>query len=72
MEWLGHAVRMDGERALKKLMEGQSEGQKEKDIDDNELDRNVGVKRWWKRALDRREWATVMREAKVKLKGSYC
>jgi len=45
LEWLGHAVRMDGERALKKLMEGQSEGQKEKDIDDNELDRNVGVKR---------------------------
>jgi len=37
---------MDGERALKKLREGQSEGQKEEDTDDNELDlRNVGVKR---------------------------
>ena len=37
---------MDGERALKKLMEGQSEGQKDEDIDDNKLDlMNVGVTR---------------------------
>ena len=37
---------MDGERAVKKLMEGQPEGQKEEDIDDDELDlRNMGVKR---------------------------
>ena len=47
MEWLGHAVRMDGGRALKKLMEGQPEGPKKEDIDDDdELDlRNMGVKR---------------------------
>jgi len=37
---------MDGEGTLKKLMEGQTEGQKEKDIDYIELDsRNMGVKR---------------------------
>ena len=47
MEWLGHAIRMDRGRALKKLMEGQPEGPKKEDIDDDdELDlRNMGVKR---------------------------
>jgi len=30
---------------------------------------NMGVKRYRTRALDRREWAFVMREAKAKLKG---
>ena len=37
---------------------------------DVELDlRNMDVKRWRTRALDRREWASVMREARAKLKG---
>jgi hypothetical protein len=39
-------------------------------VDDVEPDlRNIGVKRYWTRALDRREGAFVMREAKAKLKG---
>jgi hypothetical protein len=29
--------------------------------------RSVGVKRWRKRALDRREWAAIVKEAKAKL-----
>jgi hypothetical protein len=33
--------------------------------------RKIGVKRWRTRALDRIEWASVMREAKAKLKGLY-
>jgi hypothetical protein len=39
-------------------------------VDDVELDlKNIGVKRWRTRALDRTEWASVVREIKAKLKG---
>jgi hypothetical protein len=39
-------------------------------MDDVKLDlKNKGVKRRRTRALDRTEWASVMREAKVKLQG---
>jgi hypothetical protein len=39
-------------------------------MDDVEMDlRNIGVKRWRSRALDRAEWASVVREAMAKLKG---
>jgi hypothetical protein len=31
--------------------------------------RKLGVKRWRKKALDRVEWASILREAKAKLKG---
>jgi len=39
-------------------------------INDVEDDlRKLGVKRWRTKALDREEWAPIMREAKAKLKG---
>jgi len=39
-------------------------------VNDVEPDfRNMGVKRYRTVALDRREWAFVMRKAKAKLKG---
>jgi hypothetical protein len=39
-------------------------------MDDVELVlRNMGVKIWRTRALDRTEWVSVVREAKAKLKG---
>jgi hypothetical protein len=31
--------------------------------------RKLGVKRWRMKALDREEWASIIREAKAKLKG---
>jgi len=31
--------------------------------------RKLGVKRWRMKALDREEWASIVREAKAKLKG---
>ena len=38
-------------------------------MDGVELDlRNMGVKRWKARALDRTEWASVVREAETRLK----
>jgi hypothetical protein len=30
--------------------------------------RNTGLRQWRKRAEDRREWAIIVRDAKVKLK----
>jgi hypothetical protein len=39
-------------------------------MDDVELDlRNMGVRRWRTRTVDRTEWASVVREAEAKLKG---
>jgi hypothetical protein len=75
LEWLGH-VRMDGARVVKKSLEGKPGGGRKKGrprlrwIDDVESDlRNMGVKRWRSRALDRTEWTSIVREAKARLKG---
>jgi hypothetical protein len=39
-------------------------------INDVEDDlRKLGVKRWRTKALDREEWASIIKEAKAKLKG---
>jgi hypothetical protein len=39
-------------------------------MDDVEFDfRNMGVKRWITRYLGRKEWTSVLRTVKVKLKG---
>jgi len=34
--------------------------------------RNLDVKGWRAKALDREEWASIIREAKAKLKGPLC
>jgi alpha-L-fucosidase len=36
-------------------------------MDDATFNLNVDMKRWRTRVLDRREWTSVMREAKAKL-----
>jgi hypothetical protein len=42
-------------------------------MDEVELDlRNMGVKRWRTRTLDRTERASVVREAKAELEGLWC
>jgi hypothetical protein len=76
LEWLGYVVRMDGARTVKMLLEGKPRTGRRKGrprlrwIDDVESDfRNMGVKSWRSRALDRTEWASIVREAKAKLKG---
>jgi hypothetical protein len=77
LEWLGHVVRMDESRSVKKIFEGKLEGRRGRGrprfrwINDVEDDlRKLGVKRWRTKALDRVEWASIIREAKTKLKGS--
>ena len=76
LEWLGHFIRMNEIRSVKKIFEGKLEGRRGRGrhrlrwIDDVEDDlRKLGVKRWRAKALDREEWASIIREAKAKLKG---
>jgi hypothetical protein len=63
-------------RSVKKIFEGKLEGRRGRRrprfrwIDDVEDDlRKLGVKQWRAKALDREEWASIIREAKAKLKG---
>ena len=76
LEWIGHVIRMNETRSVKQIFEGKLEGRRGRGrhrlrwIDDVEDDlRKLGVKRWRAKALDREEWASVIREAKAKRKG---
>ena len=75
LEWLGHVVRMNETRSVKKIFEGKLEGRRgtgrpRLGINDVEDDlRKLGVKRWRTKALEREEWAPIIKEAKAKLKG---
>jgi hypothetical protein len=75
LEWLGHVIRMDEARSVKKIFEGKLEGRRDRGrprlrwINDVEYDlRKLSVKRWRTKALDRVEWASIIRKVKAKLK----
>jgi hypothetical protein len=76
LKWLGHVIRMNETRSVKKILEGKSEGRRGRGrprlrwMNDVENDlRKLGVQRWRTKALNRDEWASIIMEAKVKLKG---
>jgi hypothetical protein len=76
LEWIGNVIRMNETRSVKKICEGKLEGRRGRRrprlrwIDDVEDDlRKLGVKQWRAKALDREEWASIIGEAKAKLKG---
>jgi hypothetical protein len=76
LEWLGHIIRMNEARIVKKIFEENLEGRRGRVrprlrwINDVDEDLGMlGVKRWRRKALEREEWAFVIKEAKVKLKG---
>ena len=67
---------MNETRSVKKIFEEKLEGRSGRErlrlrwIDDVEDDlRKLGVRRWRTKSLDREEWASIIREAKAKLKG---
>jgi len=77
LKWLGHVSRINETRSVKKICEGKLEGRSCRGrprlrwINDVEDDlRTIGVKRWRTKALNREERASIIREAKAKLKGS--
>jgi len=66
---------MNETRSVKKIFEEKLEGKRGRGrprlrwINDVEDDlRRLGVKRWRKKALDREEWASIIRVAKPKIK----
>jgi hypothetical protein len=76
LEWIGRVIRMNETRSIKKIFEEKSKGRRGKGQpslrwrDDVEDDlRKFGGKQWRAKALDREEWATIVREGKGKLKG---
>jgi len=69
-------VRKNETRTVKKIFEGKLEGRrgrgrpKLRRINDVEDDlRELGVKRWRTKALEREEWVSIIKEVKAKLKG---
>jgi hypothetical protein len=74
LEWLGHVVRMNETRSVKKIFEGKLEGRIRRarlrwiNYVEDDL-RKIGVKRWRTKVLEREEWASIIKEAKAKLKG---
>jgi hypothetical protein len=67
---------MNETRSVKKMFEGKLEERRGRGrprlrwINDVEDDlRKLSVKRWRTKALEREEWAAIVKEAKAKLKG---
>lgn len=78
LEWLGHAVRTNDTRTVTRSLEG-TPGRCGGGLPirrwiyyvGSDL-KNMGIKIWRIRGLDRTKWEPVNSEAKAKLKGSYC
>jgi hypothetical protein len=79
LEWLEHIIRMNETRTVKRIFEEKLGGRRGRGrprlrwIDDVEDDlRNIGIKRWTIKTLDRVEWASIIKESKSKLNGPWC
>ena len=59
LELVGHVWRMERDRAIKRILE------EERWLDGVEDLRQLKVKRWRQKALNREEWAVVIKEAKI-------
>jgi hypothetical protein len=72
LEWIGHVVRMDQERAIKKISESEPEGSRKRgrprlrwleDVSKDPLVRKI--KKWRQKAGNREELASIIKEAKA-------
>ena len=68
LDWLGHVSRMNETRGVKKISEGKLVGRRRRGqprlrwINDVEDDlKKLGVKRWRTKALNRKEWASIIK-----------
>jgi hypothetical protein len=73
LEWTGHLVRMDHGRVVKKIFDSKPEGRRRRMgrprsrwLEDAKDLREMQVKRWQQKAVDREEWASVIEEAKAR------
>jgi hypothetical protein len=72
LRWLGHIDRMSNDRSTKKLYNNKPEGltlvgrPRKRWLDEVEQDlKQMGVRGWKRRAQNRDEWRSTLREAKV-------
>jgi hypothetical protein len=72
LAWAGHLVRMNSDRTIKKIFDTKPDGVRSvgrpklrwEDGVDQDI-RMLGVKNWEKVALDRDEWAKLLKKARV-------
>ena len=64
MEWIGHLIRMDQGSTVKKMFESKPQ-EVEEGVDVEKELREMRVKRWRQKAVDRKVWASVIKEAKA-------
>jgi hypothetical protein len=76
LEWLGRVTRMNETRVARKILDDKPGGKRRRGrprrrwLDDVEVDlRSMGIKRRRTKVLNREEWASIIEEAKAKLKG---
>jgi hypothetical protein len=72
LRWLGHMERMSDDRSTKKLYSNKPEGLKlvgkprKRWLDEVEQNlKQMGVRGWRRRAQNREEWRSILKEAKV-------
>ena len=72
LEWIGHLVRMDHGRVVKKIFDSKPEGRRRMGrprsrwLEDTAKDLcEMQVKRWRQKAVDREEWASVIKGAEA-------
>jgi hypothetical protein len=71
LKWIGHVVRMDQGRTVKKIFGNKVDVRRQRGrlglrwLEDVEKDLwELKVKRWRQKAVDRKEWASIIMEAK--------
>jgi hypothetical protein len=79
LEWLGHVMRLNETRVARKILDDKPGGKRRRRrprrrwLDDVEADlRSMGIKRWRTKVLNREERASIIKEAKDKLRGLQC